>query len=149
MLSFFFKFNKVLSLRSDESCIVLRWAHSFVQVSHLRPPPTIWLAEMLRMYCSEKLLWTQSLFSPWALSWFPLKKKKDYLLRPYQMPSFNIFMFYLKPLSRSEASNVCFHLYDVLVSHSLQPWISNLQVCLQDHFSFLHKTAGIQYIGLS
>lgn len=73
-----FSLNSIVSsLRSDENCTVLRWAHSFVQVSHMRPPSTIWLAEMLRMYCCEKLLWTQIIIKPWALFWFPLKKSRQ------------------------------------------------------------------------
>lgn len=53
-----------------KNCIVLRWAHTFVQVSHMRPPFAIWLAEMLRMYCCEKPLGTQIIIK--ALFWFPL-----------------------------------------------------------------------------
>lgn len=57
--------------------IVLRWAHSFVQVSHMRQPTAIWLAETLQVYYCEKPSWTQIIIKPWALFWLPLKKNRQ------------------------------------------------------------------------
>lgn len=74
-----FSLNSIKSALSAQmkNGTVLRWAHSFVQVSHMRPPSAIWPAEMLRVYCCEKPSWTQIIIKPWALFWFPLKKNRQ------------------------------------------------------------------------